>query len=123
LQALGDLRLAVFAGGVEGRGAGISQAGDVPSADLYVLLVKVVQSVARAHGGDHFGRLVIAGQHVHLVGALRENLAGAVDSFGPGYLVAGGDVVIGVDGQEAVEGFPVVVDVGEDEEFHGSLRE
>jgi twitching motility protein PilT len=43
----------------------------------------------------------------------RENLAGAVDSFGPGDLVAGGDVVVGLDGQQAVEGFPVVVDVGE----------
>ena len=123
LQALGDLRLGVFPGGVEGRGAGISQAGDVPSSDLYMLFVKVVQSVTRAHGGDHFGGLVIAGQNVHLGGALGENFAGAVDSFGPSYLVAGGDVVIGVDGQQAVEGFPIVVDVGEDEEFHGTSRE
>src|SRR4051812_46563195 len=42
LQTLGELRLAVFAASVEGRGARIAETGDIPAADLQVPLVKIV---------------------------------------------------------------------------------
>ena len=62
------------------RGDGIRAAIDAPDAQKK-LLVKVVEAVAGAHAGDHFGGLVIAGEHVHPVAALGKDLAGAIESF------------------------------------------
>ena len=56
-QALGDLLLGVFARGVEGRGAGISQAGDVPSCLLYTSLGREGYQLS---GADQRGCLVDA---------------------------------------------------------------
>ncbi len=113
-QPLGDLRLGVFAWSVEGRGARVAEPGHLPAADRDVALVKIVQPVTRAHAGDLAGRFVIAGQYVDFVAARAENLAATIEASAPTYLVAGGDVIIGLHAQQAFERFPIVVDIGED---------
>src|SRR5450432_44388 len=120
LEALGKLGLGVFAGGVEGRGTGVAQAGDVPAAHLYVTLVEIVQAVARTHAGDLGGRFVVAGKHVDPVAAGLQNLAATIKAFRPGALVARGDIKIGLNGQEAFERLPVIMDVGKNKELQES---
>src|SRR5690242_18065534 len=55
LQAFGKLRFAVFSRRVERRGTGIAEAGDLPSSDLQVALMKMMKAVPRAHAGNLVG--------------------------------------------------------------------
>ena len=112
-EVRGEFRLPVFAGGVEGRGAGVAEAGDAPGAELEVALVEIVEAVSIAEGGNLRGGFVVAGEYPNLTGARMKNLAGAIEAFAEGDLIAGGDVEIGLHGKDALERLPIVVDVGE----------
>jgi len=68
-QALGKLRLGIFARSVEGRRARVAETGDIPAANLQVPLVQIVKSVTGAHAGHLVGGLVVAGKGVHLIAA------------------------------------------------------
>lgn len=114
LEALGELRFGVLPRSVERRGSGVAKPGDLPAADGDVTLVKIVQSVARAHRGGLFGGFVIAGQDVNFVAAGAHHLAASIEAFAPTDLITGGDVVIGIHAEQAFERFPIVVNIGED---------
>ena len=43
-----------------------------------------------------------------------ENLAAAIEAFAPSYLIARGDVVIGLHREQAFERLPIVMNIGED---------
>ncbi len=91
----------------------------MPAAEGEVLLVEIVEVKAIAHVADLGGGFVVTGEDVDLVGAGGQDCAAAVEAFAPGDLVAGGEIEIGFDGEELFQGFPIVVDVGENEELHG----
>ncbi len=120
-EAFGKLRLAVLAGSIERSRIGVAEAGDGPAPYLHMAFVKIVEAVAGAHSGDLVRGFVVAREDVHLVTARLQDLAAAIDAFGPGELVPGGDVIVGLDGEEAFEGLPIVVDVGEDQQPQGVL--
>jgi hypothetical protein len=64
---------------------------------------------------------MIAGQNPELVATGLEDVAAAIESAAPGDLIAGRDVEVGVGGEDALEGFPIVVDVGEEEDFRRAV--
>src|ERR1035441_890701 len=70
-EPFGDLRLAVFAGGMEGCRAGVPESGDVPGAGGEVALVEIVEAVLVAERGDLGGGFVVAGEYPDLVAARR----------------------------------------------------
>jgi hypothetical protein len=95
-QTFGDLRLAVLSGRIERRRVGIAQTGDLPPPGLEMLFVKIVKTVAGAHFRHLVGGLVVSGQDVDFIAAGAKDFATAFDSAGPGDLVAGGDIAIGL---------------------------
>src|ERR1039458_3682740 len=82
-------------------------------------VVEIVEAAEGAHLDDLVSRFMIAGQHVDLVAAAFQNLAVAVDAFVPCTLIAVGDVEIGFHREQFLEPLPIVVNVGEEQEFHG----
>src|ERR1035438_2062815 len=81
-------------------------------------VVEIVEAVERAHLHHLVGRFMIAGEHVDLVSAAFENLAVAVDALVPGTPITSGEVEVGFHPQQFLEPLPIVMDVGEEEEFH-----
>ena len=116
-EPLRKLCFGVFARSVEGRWPRVTEPGHLPAADRDVALMKIVQAVTRAHSGRLAGRFVIAGQDVDFVAARAKNLAATIEALAPTYLIARGDIKIGLDGEQALESFPIVMNVGEDLQF------
>ena len=112
-EACGDLRLGVFARCIERGGAGVAQAGDVEPAGGELPLVKIVQAILIAQGGDLGGGFVVAGEYPDLFTARLQDLAAAIETLAPGNLVARGDVEIGLHREDAFERPPIIMDVGE----------
>jgi len=76
-------------------------------------LVEIVQAVSIAEGGNLIGGFVVAGEYPDLFAARLQDLAAAIETLAPGDLVAGGDVEIGLHGEDAFERPPIIMDVGE----------
>ncbi len=112
-EVFGDLRFGVFAGGIERGGTGVTESCDAPVADREVAPVEVVEAALIAEGGNLGCRFVVAGKYPDLFAARPKDLAASIEAPAPGGLVAGGDVEIGLHGENAFERPPISMDVGE----------
>jgi len=122
-KAGGKLGLAVFTRRIERRGAGVAEAGNVMTSDLECLAMKILQAELRAEGGDLLVRFVIAGDDVHLPGALSQDSSAGIEAAAPVDQVAGRKITVGVDGHEAFERRVIAVNVGENQDLHSSIIE
>jgi hypothetical protein len=82
------------------------------------LTVHIGESPLGGEGSDVGGGFVVAGDDEDAIGFGLHDFAGAIEAARPTDEVSGGEVVVGVDGHEALEGAVVAVDVGEEEDAH-----
>lgn len=118
IEALAQFFFAVLARRIKGCWIGISEAGDLITADIYPSAMEVMKAKFAAKTHDIGLGFMVSRQNIHTFGAFLKNRPHRFEATPKIGEVAGGEVVIRFGSHQFFEGSFVAVNIGEDEELH-----